>query len=160
MTEIPMLMLKPLLEGYSPNLARNVVTTETEGGMPRQRLGSIGKVHRVSVNYLCTSAQWQYFLAFMRAYEAMPFLANLQLDDVSLKWYECRMIGESLPFTVVGGGVFRVQLDLVARPIKYDVATDMNLTTIYEMTDGQIDRYFKSLEKLANEYLPAALGSL
>lgn len=160
MIELPKLMLRPLLEGYSPSLARSVVSTETIVGLPRERRDSVGKVHRVSVSYICTSAQWQYFLAFTRAYEAMPFLANLQLDDVNLKWYECRIVGESLPFAALGGGIFRVQLDLVAKPIKYDVETDMTIVKIYEMTDGQIEEYFNLLAKLVNEDLPAALGSL
>ena len=160
MNEMPKLMLIPLRDDYAPSLARSVTSTETIVGLPRERKDSVGKVHRVSAAYLCTSAQWQYFLAFTRAYEGLPFLANLQLDDINLQWYECRIIGEYLPFNTLGAGLFRVQLNLVAKPIKYDIDNDILISTLYQMTDGQIELYFQMLEKLVNEDLPAALGGL
>lgn len=160
MSELPKLMLRPLLDGYTPDLARSVISTQTMAGFPRERKDSVGKAHRVTVGYLCTKSQWRYFLAFMRAYEGSPFLANLQLDDVNLQWYECRLVGDSLPFTPLGGGLFRVQLGLVARAITHEVETDITIVKIYEMTDGQIDRYFKELAELVNKDLPNAFGSL
>lgn len=160
MAEIPKFMLKPQRDGYSFNLARSVTSTETIVGLPRERKDSVGKVHRVNATYKCTRSQWQYFLSFSRAYEGLPFLAYLLLDDIDHQWYECRIIGESLPVSTLGDQIFTVPLSLVARPIKYDVEMDMTIATLYEMTDGQIDKYFRLLEKLVNEDLPEALGGL
>lgn len=157
MSEIPKLMLKPLRAGYSFGLARNVTSTDTIVGLPRERRDSIGKVHRPNVIYKCTRAQWQYFLAFMRAYEALPFLAYLLLDDIDHKWYQCRIVGDMLSVNTLGDQIFTVQLSLVAEPIRYNVEDDIAITTIYEMTDGQSTLYFSLLEKLVNEDMPNAL---
>lgn len=160
MTEIPKLMLKPQRDGYNFSLARSVTSTETIVGLPRERKDSVGKVHRPNVTYKCTRAQWQYFLKFMRAYEGLPFLAYLLLDDIDHQWYECRIVGDSLPVTTLGDQIFTVQLSLVAKPIKYDVEADLTFLEIYKMTDGQVERYFNLLAKLVNEDLPAAFGGL
>lgn len=160
MTEIPKLMLKPLRDGYSFNLARSVTSTETIVGLPRERKDSVGKVHRPNVTYKCTRAQWQYFLVFMRVYEGLPFLAYLLLDDIDHQWYECRIVGDSMPVQTLGDQIFTVQLSLVAKPIKYDVETDLSFLEIYKGTEGQIDLYYRLLAKLVNEDLPSAFGGL
>lgn len=160
MADMPKLMLLPLRDGYGFNLGRDVVTTETTGGMPRQRRDGVGKVHRASTSYRCNKAQWQYLSAFLRAYAGLPFLAFLQLDDADCGWYESRIISDNIGGGVVGAGYVDVSLELVAKPKPYDVDTDITLTTIYQMTDGQIDLYFRQLEKLVNEDLPNAIGGL
>lgn len=153
MADIPKLMLKPLRSDYNFSLGRGVVSTQTIAGLPRQRRDG-GKPHRANVTYKCTRSQWQYFLAFMRAYEALPFLAYLLLDDIDHKWYECKILNEDLQVSTLGDQIFTVQLSLVARPYHYPVDTDIAITAIYEMTDGQMERYFNLLEKLVNEDLP------
>ena len=160
MAEIPKFMLKPQRDGYSFNLARSVTSTETIVGLPRERKDSVGKVHRVNATYKCTRSQWQYFLAFSRAYEGLPFLAYLLLDDIDHQWYECRIIGESLPVSTLGDQIFTVQLSLVAKPIKYNIDNDILISTLYQMTDGQIDLYFRMLAHLVNKDLPDAFGGL
>lgn len=160
MTAIPKFMLKPQRDGYSFNLARNVISTETIVGLPRERKDSVGKAHSVNATYKCTRAQWRYFLAFSRAYEGLPFLAYLLLDDIDHQWYQCSIVGEYLPVSTLGDQIFTVQLSLFAKPIKYDVEADKTITAIYEMTDGQIEKYFNMLAKLVNEDLPEALGGL
>lgn len=160
MTELPKLMLKPQRDGYNFSLARNVISTETIVGLPRERKDSVGKVHRPNVTYKCTRPQWQYFLSFMRAYEGLPFLAYLLLDDVDHQWYECRIVGDSLPVQTLGDQIFTVQLSLVAKPIKYNVETDIAITKIYEMTKGKMAEYFNLLAKLVNQDLPDALRRL
>lgn len=157
---IPKLMLKPQRNGYSFGLARSVTSTETIVGLPRERRDSVGKIHRPSVTYKCTRSQWRYFLSFMRVYEGLPFLAYLLLDDIDHQWYECRIVGESLPVQTLGDQIFTVQLELVAKPIKYDVEVDESILAIYEITGGQTDLYFKLLEKLVNEDLPEAVGGM
>lgn len=154
MAEIPKLMLMPLREGYDFSLGRGVTTTETAVGLPRQRRDSVGKAHRASVTYRCRRSQWQYLMAFLRAYAGLPFLAMLELDDVDPQWYECSIISENIGGNLVGAKVKDASFELVAKPILYPVDTDIAITTIYAMTDGQIDRYFSLLEKLVNEDLP------
>lgn len=160
MADIPKFMLKPLRDGYSFRLARNVVRTDTIVGLPRERKDSVGKAHPVNATYKCTRAQWQYFLAFTRAYEGLPFLAYLLIDDIDHKWYQCSIVDEYLPVNTKGDQIFTVQLSLVAKPIKYDIDNDILISTLYQMTEGQIELYFQKLAKLVNEDLPDALGGL
>lgn len=160
MADIPKLMLKPLRDGYSFSLARSVTSTDTIVGLPRERKDSVGKVHRVNVTYKCKRAQWQYFLKFMRTYEGLPFLAYLLLDDIDHQWYECRIVGDSMPVQTLGDQIFTVQLSLVAQPTKYDVDTDLAFLKIYQMTEGEVDEYFKALAKFTNEDMPNALGKI
>lgn len=160
MADIPKFMLKPLRDGYSFNLARSVTSTETIVALPRERKDSVGKVHRANVTYKCVRAQWQYFLAFMRAYEGLPFLAYLLLDDIDHQWYECRIVGDSMPVQTLGDQIFTVQLSLVAKPIKYNVETDLAFLEIHQMTEGEVEEYFKALAKFTNEDMPNTLGKI
>lgn len=160
MTDLPKLHLKPLRSGYGFELTTGVVSTSTQIGMPRQRLASIGTVHRVSPTYKCTRAKWQYFLAFMRAYRGRAFYAYLLLDDIDMQWYECRMVNESLKVSTLGDQIFSVQVDLIVKPRPVQISQDLALLTIYEMSQAEQDDYFNHLEKLVNQDLPQATRGL
>lgn len=160
MTDLPKLHLKPLRSGYGFELTTGVVSTSTQIGLPRQRLASIGTVHRVSPTYKCTRAKWQYFLAFMRAYRGRAFYAYLLLDDIDMQWYECRMVNESLKVSTLGDQIFSVQVDLIVKPRPVQISQDLALLTIYEMSQAEQDDYFNHLEKLVNQDLPQATRGL
>lgn len=160
MTDLPKLHLKPLRSGYGFELTTGVVSTSTQIGMPRQRLASIGTVHRVSPTYKCTRAKWQYFLAFMRAYRGRAFYAYLLLDDIDMQWYECRMVNESLKVSTLGDQIFSVQVDLIVKPRPVQISQDLALLAIYEMSQAEQDDYFNHLEKLVNQDLPQATRGL
>lgn len=156
MTDLPKLQLKPLRAGYGFELSTGVVSTDTQVGLPRQRLASVGVVHRVSPTYKCTRAQWQYFLAFMRAYRGRAFYAYLLLDDIDHHWYECRMVNESLKVSTLGDQIFSVQLDLIVKPRAVPIDQDLGFLAMYEMSQAEQDDYFNHLEKLVNRDLPNA----
>lgn len=160
MTDLPRLQLKPLRSGYGFELTTGVVSTSTQIGMPRQRLQSIGTVHRVSPTYKCTRAKWQYFLAFMRAHRGRAFYAYLLLDDIDHHWYECRMVSESLQVSTLGDQMFSVKLDLIVKPRPVRIEQDLALLAIYEMSQAEQDDYFNHLEKLVNQDLPNATRGL
>ena len=160
MTDLPKLMLKPYREGYSFTLGRQTRTTETASGMPRQRKDSVGTVHRLSPTYKCTRSMCQYLMAFLRTYEAQPFLAYLLLDDAEHHWYECRITSDSISVSTRGDQIFSVQIELIIKPRPVNASLDLTIVDIYGMTGGQMDAYFNSLEKLVNEDLPEALGDV
>lgn len=159
MTDLPKLHLKPLRSGYGFSLSTGVVSTETQAGMPRQRLASVGAVHRISPTYKCTRAKWQYFLAFMRAYRGRAFYAYLLLDDIDMQWYECRMVNESLKVSTLGDQIFSVQLDLIVKPRPVHIDQDMGFLAMYEMGADTND-FYNHLEKLVNQDLPNATRGL
>lgn len=153
MTDLPKLQLKPLRAGYGFELSTGVVSTDTQVGLPRQRLASVGVVHRVSPTYKCTRAQWQYFLAFARAYRGRAFYAYLLLDDIDHHWYECRMVNESVQVSTLGDQIFTVKLDLIVRPRPVHIDQDLGFLAMYEMGAGAADAFYNHLEKLVNHDL-------
>ena len=46
---LPRLVLCPLRDSYDPTLGNDVITTQYESGMPRQRLAGVGRPHQVGV---------------------------------------------------------------------------------------------------------------
>ena len=159
MADLPKFMLMPERGGYGATLADTVITTDTQYGLPRQRLGGVGLVHSTSPTYRCTKPQYQYAMAFYRAYQGLSFLSTQLIDDSEPTWYETRIIG-AIKHQVVGYGVFDVSFNVVCEPIAYDVQTDLAITAIYEMTSGESDKYFNMLEKLVNQDLPQAMRGL
>ena len=160
MADLPKMMLKPLRSGYNFSLGRSTVTTQFESGMPRQRKTRVSPTHQVQATYKCTRSMYQYLMAFLRAYEARAFLAYLLLDDIDHQWYECRIISDVINVSTLGDQIFTVSLILIVKAKPRDVALDITIFELYELLDGQIDAYFNQLEKLVNEDLPDALGSL
>lgn len=160
MTDLPTLQLKPLRSGYAFDLSTGVVSTNTEYGLPRQRLSSVGTVHKVSPTYKCTRAQWQYFLAFLRAYRGRAFYAYLLLDDIDHHYYECRMVNESVQVSTLGDQIFTVKLDLIVKPRPVHIDQDLGFLTIYEMAADQAEQFYNHLEKLVNQDLPTATRGL
>ena len=173
MDELPKFMLKPFTDGYGINLADDVMTTDTAGGEPRQRVGFIGAWHTVTATYKHRPAQHQYFLAFRNAYRGQAFWAYLLVDDVVHRWYRCRFVKNGQISPRYGGGMFTVSVSLTVEPIPHSIDSngnfipyphsvdeDMAMVAMYNMTDGQVDKYFNLLEKLVNVDLPSALENL
>lgn len=156
---LPKLILCPLRDSYSPTLGNDVITTQYENGMPRQRLAGVGRPHQTPVTFRHKAQHQDYILAFWRVYRARAFAMRLILDGTELVWYECRFIGEPSILSL-GGGVFEFSINLVCRPKPLDIEQDKVFIELYEQTGGDISTFFNLLEKLVNEDLPDALGSL
>ena len=157
--DLPKLQLRQQLNGYGVQLGNDVITTEVEHGMPRQRLQSVGVVHRVSPTYRCTKAQYQYLMTFLRAYRAQAVMMYHQFDEIEPSWYECRIVSD-VSVQHVGYAVYDVSFDVVAKSTRYDIGIDLALLTIYEMSQAEQDDYFNHLEKLVNQDLPNATRGL
>jgi len=156
---LPKLALVPLRDGYDPMLGDDVITTKYTSGMPRQRLGGVGSPHEVSVTFRHKAVHQDYILAFWRLYRASPFAARLILDDSGLSWYECRFVGRPSP-REIGANTFEFGISLVCRPRPLNLEVDASFVYLYNETGGDISTYLNALEKLVNEDLPDALGSI
>ena len=159
MADLPKLQLIPQLDGYGVKLGNNAITTEVEYGMPRQRLASVGAVHRVTPTYRCTKAQYQYMMVFLRAYRARAVLMYHHFDDVEPSWYEC-VIVSNISVGHVGYQCYDVSFDVVAKSTRYNIDQDLGFLAIYEMSQDEQDAYFNQLEKLVNQDLPNATRGL
>ena len=156
---LPKLVLCPLRDSYNPTLGNDVITTQYENGMPRQRLAGVGRPHQTPVSFRHKAQHQDYILAFWRVYRARAFAMRLILDGTDLAWYECRFIGEPSILSL-GGGVFEFSINLVCRPKPLNLELDETFIYFYEATGGDISGFTNQLEKLVNEDLPDALGSL
>lgn len=156
---LPKLALVPLRDSYSPTLGNDVITTQYENGMPRQRLAGVGRPHQTPVSFRHKAQHQDYILAFWRVYRARAFAMRLILDGTDLAWYECRFIGEP-SIVSLGANVFEFSINLVCRPKPLDIEQDKVFIELYEQTGGDISTFFNLLEKLVNEDLPDALSSL
>ena len=160
MSELPKMMLKPHRNGYAFSLGRSTITTQYTAGMPRQRRSQVGAIHELQPTYKCRRSEYQYLMAFLRVYEAKPFLAYLLLDDISHQWYECCVVSDRIDVSTLGDQIFTVSLNILAKSKAINLDSDEAFVAIYDMTEGQVDTYFNALEKLVNEDLPDAMGSL
>lgn len=157
--DLPKLLLCPLLESYSPTLGNDVITTQFESGMPRQRLAGVGRPHQTPVSFRHKAEHQEYLLAFWRLYKAKPFAMRLILDSTSLEWYECRFIGD-VQVRPIGGGGHEFATTIVARPKPLDLAMDQDFVDAYTITGGDLMGFFNPLERLVNVELPHAMRSL
>ena len=156
---LPKLILCPLRDSYSPTLGNDVITTQFENGMPRQRLAGVGRPHQTPVSFRHKAKHQDYILAFWRVYRARAFAMRLILDRTELAWYECRFIGEP-SILALGNNVFEFSINLVCRPKPLNLELDETFVYFYDATNGDISGFANQLEKLVNEDLPDALGSL
>lgn len=156
---LPKMILCPLRDSYNPTLGNDVITTQYENGMPRQRLTGVGRPHQTPVSFRHKATHQDYILAFWRVYRAKAFAMRLILDCTELAWYECRFIGEP-SILALGNNVFEFSINLVCRPKLIDIEQDKTFIYLYEQTGGDISTYFNLLEKLVNEDLPNAMRGL
>ena len=156
---LPKLVLCPLKDSYSATMGNDVITTQYDNGMPRQRLSGAGRPHKVGVTFRHKSVHQDYILAFWRVYRAKAFALRIILDSSSLQWYECRFLGEP-SISALGGNVFEFSIALVCKPKPLNLEVDETLVYFYNATGGDISGFTNQLERLVNEDLPDALGSL
>lgn len=156
---LPKFLLLPLLDGYSVTLGNDVLTTYFESGQPRQRLKGGGAPHTVPVTFRHLEVHQQYARAFWETYRAQPFAMRLKINDGDLQWYSCRFV--SAPsFTPLGADIYEFSVSLSVKPRPINADENLALMWVYEQTDGDLLTYTNLLEKLVNESLPEAVGSL
>lgn len=149
------LMLYPNRDSYGYQEQSQVISTETQNGLPRQRLGAVGNYFSLSLNFRCDMAKKQYLDAFLNATQAQSFLVPLWLDEMQLKFYECRRIG-GYKVSHQAFGVFDYSFEIVAKATTRDIGADGAIAEIWANTDNP-SYYLNLLEKLVNQDLPNAM---
>lgn len=156
---LPKMILCPLRDSYNVVLGDDVITTQYENGMPRQRLNGVGRPHQVGVTFRHKAQHQEYLQRFWRINRAKPFAMRLILDSTELAWHECRFIGNP-QLSALGNNVFEFTVNLVCKPKPLDLAVDQDFIDFYVAANGDISGYFNLLEKLVNQDLPAAMRGL
>lgn len=157
--DLPQMVLLPLRDSYNVTLGNDVVTTQFEKGMPRQRLGGVGSPHQLSVTFRHKGQHQEYLYSFWELYKTKSFAMRLIIGSPTLSWFECRFLG-SPTHTELGADVHEFSIGLVVKPKRLDLDVSAAYLWAYQQTGGDVSLYFNALEKLVNEDLPDALGSL
>lgn len=153
--------LCPLQQGYSPEIANNLLEQELMGGFARQRLQFVNNTHAVNASVMLDDKRKaQYFWAFWDRHQEnpRPFLWRLIINDVEARIYECQFIAGSLRINERSGIVYSVSFGVRVKPNNTGKEFDQEIIDAWDNGDPQ--RLFDLLEKLVNEDLPAAFGGL
>ena len=153
--------LCPLQRGYTPEVANNLLEQALAGGFARQRIQFVNNVHTVNASVLLDDkSKQQYFWAFWRSHQTnpRPWLWRLIVDDTEMTTYVCQFIAGSLRVNERDGKVYSVSFGLRLKP--NNTGNDFDETIVALWNDGDPRKLLNLLEKLVNEDLPDALGSL
>ena len=153
--------LCPLQRGYTPEPANNLLEQTLMGGFARQRVQFVNNVHTVTVSVLLSEKiKQQYFWAFWNSHQKnpRPFLWRLIVDETSVATYVCQFIAGSIQIGERDGKAYSVSFGLRLKP--NNTSNDFDQTIIDLWESGDPRKLLNLLEKLVNEDLPDALGSL
>lgn len=153
--------LCPLQRGYSPEPANNLLEQELMGGFARQRVQFVNNTHTVSPSVMLDDhLKQQYFWTFWSKHQRNPqhFLWRLIVDDVEATTYVCQFVAGSLQVNERNGVVYSVTFGLRLLPNVRDLVFDETIIKLWE--SGNPALLLDLLDKIANEDLPDAVGSL
>lgn len=159
MSELPKLLLCPLLSSYSPTTPSGVLTTQAIKGMPRQRKAIENPTHSTPVSFIVRGSAAVYLKAFWRQHRASAFQMRLILDDEELSWYECRFTGDQQQQRL-GGRLVQWSNSITVKSKAISPETDQTIIYMYEQSDGDTNAYLNLLDVLVNQELPDALENL
>lgn len=157
--DLPQLILCPLLENYNVGIGNDVLSTQYTNGPPRLRLNNVGAPHQISATFRHKAQHHDYIWRFWELYKVKPFAMRLIIKGTAMQWYQCWFNGMPQDL-VLGGNVFEFSCGLIVKPIPVDLEVAATFIYLYNETGGDISTFFNLLEKLVNEDLPDALGSL
>lgn len=157
--DLPQMVLLPLRDSYNVTLGDDVVTTQFDRGMPRQRLGGVGSPHQLSVTFRHKGKHQDYIHKFWELYKTKPFAMRLIIGSPTLSWFECRFLG-SPTHAELGADVHEFSIALVVKPKRLNLDVTAAYIWAYIQGGGDVSKFTNPLAKLVNEDLPDALGSL
>jgi hypothetical protein len=157
---LPKLLLSPTIQGYGYSPQNEVISIQLDGGSPRKRRDKIGAYGSVNCNFILSSTQYRYFMAFYRTKiksGALPFRMDIKTDDAELLEHECFIKDDSVKLTSARGDLFFLSLNLEVKPIARNETEDILLIDLYEFYGDNTDEMIVLLSELVNETLPSEL---
>lgn len=153
--------LRPLQRGFTPEVANNLLEQALMGGFARQRVQFVNNTHTIPVTVMLEDGiKQQYFWAFWRSHQInpRPFLWWLRVDGTETFDYECQFVAGSLQLHERIGTTYAVSFVVRLKPNHTDKGFDETIIGLWESGDPR--KLLNLLEKLVNDDLPDALGSL
>lgn len=154
--------LRPLQRGFTPEIADNLLEQQLMGGFARQRVQFVNNVHTITASVMLeTKLKQQYFWAFWRSHtrdRPRPFMWRLRIDDTDVADYQCQFVAGSLQTQERIGIAYAVSFGIRIKP--NNTGNNFDETIVALWNDGDPRKLLNLLERLVNEDLPDALGSL
>lgn len=147
------LLLTPLIQGYSYSPKNEVVSIDLDGGSPRKRRDKIGVYGAVNCQFILTSNQYRYFMAFYRTKiksGSLSFTIDLKTEDAFLIEHEAFIRNDSLKLTQQKGDLFYISLSLEVKPITRSESEDESIIDLYEAGGENYAELLSGIEKLVN----------
>lgn len=142
---IPFLLI-PERDSYSVDADYGVVTTNTEGGMPRQRRDRLSTLFKINVTYLCVDEEFEYAMRFLRAVAGTEFKAPLVLDSSKVDLYKVRIIS-TVNIVELSPLLHKIQFTLITTGKPYNINEDSGYAYMLSLKHTDFNNY---LEKLVN----------
>lgn len=126
-------------QGYTVQRGNAVVATELDGGRPRMRKDVLNPSSRVTVQWVFTPDQYDYFQAFYHTTTeegALPFEIDLVIDTANQAEYTANFVPGSVQLTGKQGQVFFVSAELDVEAAVRSTSADAALVTAFNAAYG------------------------
>jgi hypothetical protein len=132
MAGMPKLFLRPDQAYYTATQnASEIEQTDVDGGLPRQRLGIMGSVETITMQWTLNVSDHNYLHAFFRksiSRGSLPFVMDLFLESATLEEHTCILVAGSWKITAQQGLAYTTQANVYVVPNPVD--TDMDAMII------------------------------
>lgn len=125
---LPKLYLRPDQAYYTATTnASEIEQTDVDGGLPRQRLGIMGSVETVTMQWTLNVADHNYLHAFFRkaiGRGSLPFLMDLFLESTTLEEHTCTLVAGTWKIVSQLGLAYTTQANVYVIPAATDADVD------------------------------------
>jgi hypothetical protein len=155
-------LIPPEQSSYVVEGGESVVSTKLNGGASRYRKDILNPSSLVSVKWVFSPLQYEYFRAFYKASTSVgseSFLIDLIIDEaLQLTEHVVYFIPQTISLTSVQGNSYRVKASLEAIPKLYQDNYFEAKVFLYENfgeNQEQVESFFNLFENFINVDLPS-----
>lgn len=126
-------------QSYSVTPGPEVVEVQLDGGLAKKRRDILNAATRVSVGWMMSSTEFDYFMAFYKTTTksgSLPFTIDLVIDSHATAIYTATFVAGSCKWQAAGGGIFSVTADLDVEAIARDATADAALVAAFNTAHG------------------------
>lgn len=149
----------PESSSYSATHGFGLLSTDVDGGMPRNRLDQVNAPHTVNVLWKLDVEEYEELAFFFRRTVrggALPFTMDLIIDRGGLTRYECQLIPASFRLTEARGHGRIVQAQVYCLSVDDTVGIDESIEVLGGVRAAR--QIIVAVERLVNIVMPEEIG--
>lgn len=144
----------PEKSSYSYGKRDGLIIANVPGGLSKVRTDVLNPTSFVTCLWELTPAQYRYFMLFRKLITengALPFTAQLLLDNPELEEFTCRFVPDSMTVDSPSTLLYTISAELEVEPL---VEADSAFTDfLVEYASDEFDAVMNELSDLVNIYL-------